>query len=158
MKTTLIILAGLTLLFLLANIAMAYLSKEQSSSTGLVDGKLAACPDSPNCVCSEAHSQSSEQHAIEPLRIKDATDWMQLRQRILSEGGTIQHEEPRYLHAHVRSTIFGYVDDVEFRLDTEQKRIHVRSASRIGRSDFGINRKRIEHVRAMMEKNKVGYR
>lgn len=57
-------------------------------------------------------------------------------------------ERPDYLQLEFRSKLIGYVDDVEFLLDAQQRKIHVRSASRVGRYDFGANRKRIEAVRA----------
>jgi len=59
----------------------------------------------------------------------------------------IVKEEGGYLHAEVRSFLFRFVDDIEFLIDTEQSLIHVRSASRTGHSDFGVNRRRVEHVR-----------
>jgi uncharacterized protein (DUF1499 family) len=54
---------------------------------------------------------------------------------------------PTYLHAEARSLIFRFVDDVEFLIDPGQRRIQVRSASRIGYSDFGVNRRRVERIR-----------
>jgi uncharacterized protein (DUF1499 family) len=59
----------------------------------------------------------------------------------------IVEEEPGYLHAECRSLIFRFVDDVELEIDDEARQIHFRSASRLGRSDFGVNRKRMEGIR-----------
>jgi uncharacterized protein (DUF1499 family) len=69
------------------------------------------------------------------------------RARIVSDVGL----EPHYLKAECRSKLFHFVDDVEFVLDDEAKRIRFRSASRLGRKDFGVNRKRMEEIRAAFE-------
>ena len=61
-------------------------------------------------------------------------------------GGSIQAEKADYLAATFTSSIFRFVDDLEIRIDTGQKMIHVRSASRIGHGDGGVNRKRVEHL------------
>jgi uncharacterized protein (DUF1499 family) len=60
----------------------------------------------------------------------------------------IVREEPDYLKAECRSAVFHFVDDVEILFDDAAKRIHFRSASRLGRNDFGVNRKRMEEIRA----------
>jgi len=56
-------------------------------------------------------------------------------------------EEGSYLHAETRSFLFRFVDDVEFMMDTDSRVIHVRSASRTGYSDLGVNRRRVERLR-----------
>jgi len=61
---------------------------------------------------------------------------------------TIVREETDYLKAECRSALFRFVDDVEILFDDAEKRIHFRSASRVGRSDFGVNRNRMEEIRA----------
>jgi uncharacterized protein (DUF1499 family) len=66
--------------------------------------------------------------------------------------GSLITQTPEYLHYEVWSLIFRFVDDVEFRLDAANKRIHVRSASRAGRSDLGVNRARIEAIRAQFNR------
>jgi uncharacterized protein (DUF1499 family) len=72
-----------------------------------------------------------------------------LRKVIAEMKGTrIAEEELGYLHAEFRSALFGFVDDVEFRMDETAGRIDVRSASRTGWFDFGVNRRRVEEIRA----------
>tara|TARA_R110002111_G_scaffold107056_1_gene165437 strand:- start:5067 stop:5528 length:462 start_codon:yes stop_codon:yes gene_type:complete len=114
---------------------------------GIVNQKLSACPDSPNCVCSQCESPTQ---LIEPIRYSGTAE--QARQRlsqILSRqtGCRIITQEGDYLHAEFRSFCFRFVDDVEFLIDSRQNVIQVRSASRVGYSDLGANRKRIEALR-----------
>ncbi|MDX8405551.1 MAG: DUF1499 domain-containing protein [Mariprofundus sp.] len=121
---------------------MAMQSQKTPAGLGLQQGVLSPCPDSPNCVCSETHSQASKEHAVAPIPAADGM-WEKLKTRIVGQGGVIESDDGHYLHATFRSPVFRYVDDVEMRLDTENGLIHIRSASRAGRSDFGVNRKRV---------------
>lgn len=117
------------------------------TTLGVREGKLSPCPASPNCVCSQAEDV---QHRIEPLRYSTAPDEAiaKLRQIIESmERTRIIEVSADYLYAEFTSALMGYVDDVEFYLDAGAGVIHVRSASRLGQSDLGVNRKRIEAIR-----------
>jgi uncharacterized protein (DUF1499 family) len=117
--------------------------------------RLAPCPRSPNCVSTEAPPGSSKR--MEPIPYTGSLDAARARllqvvrdyprARIVSDVGL----EPHYLKAECRSKLFHFVDDVEFVLDDEAKRIRFRSASRLGRKDFGVNRKRMEEIRAAFE-------
>jgi uncharacterized protein (DUF1499 family) len=60
---------------------------------------------------------------------------------------TLAVDEPGYVRVECRSAVFGFVDDLELLLDAEARVIHVRSAARLGRSDFGVNRARVERLR-----------
>jgi len=146
MKWFMIIVSLLLLVGLVAYIAMAIQSHKRPENLGLKLGQLRSCPDSPNCVCSEGHSQSSEEHAIAPIKADDKA-WAKLKTRIAEQGGVIKKDDSHYLHATFTTPVFRYVDDVELRLDVDQGLIHLRSASRVGRSDFGVNRKRLERLR-----------
>jgi uncharacterized protein (DUF1499 family) len=118
---------------------------------GVKDGKLSPCPASPNCVCSQAEEP---QHRIEPLRYSSSPETViaQLRQIIESmERTQIIEALENYLYAEFTSALMGYVDDVEFYLDAVEGVIHVRSASRLGQSDMGVNRKRIEAIRSQFK-------
>ncbi|MDH3526105.1 MAG: DUF1499 domain-containing protein [Gammaproteobacteria bacterium] len=118
-----------------------------SATTARVARQLAACPQSPNCVSSQA---DDGQHAIKPFAFTGSaqTAWDQLRSAILSQQRTsIVEEDANYLHAEARSRVFGFIDDVEFLLVPEEQLIHVRSAARTGHSDFGVNRRRVERLR-----------
>ncbi len=108
---------------------------------------LAPCPNRPNCVSSQATDPS---HFIEPIRFpgSPADAWAVLKFALQSLPRTSVVEEAGwYLRAEAKSRIFGFIDDVEFLMDVPKGMIHVRSASRTGYSDLGVNRNRIEHVR-----------
>jgi uncharacterized protein (DUF1499 family) len=115
---------------------------------GVKDGKLAPCPSSPNCVSSQG---SDTAHAIDPLWFTGpvAGAHAALRTIILSmKRSQIITDTGSYIHAEFTSAIFRFVDDVEFWFDENAKVVHVRSASRIGHSDLGVNRERVEEIRA----------
>lgn len=150
MKTLLIIFITVVSLIMVAYIVMAVMSQKVPEDLGLVDGKLRPCPDSSNCVCSEAHTQNDAGHAVAPLSNK-TNAWDTLGKVIQRQGGKIISHQNRYIYATFTTLIFHYVDDVEFRLDSEENVIHMRSASRIGRSDFGVNRKRMEALSKFYE-------
>lgn len=107
------------------------------------------CPDSPNCVSSLA---ADKDHKIEPLQFDGdpAEAWMRLQAVVsgMKRAATITSTGD-YLHVEVRSRLLRFVDDVEFQLDTEQGQIEMRSASRKGHSDLGVNRKRTEKIRRL---------
>jgi len=115
---------------------------------GAKEGKLAPCPETPNCVSSQSGDQ---EHAIEPLHFvgNPKAAMAQLKSIIWNTPRTeIVTETDTYIHAEFTSLIFRFVDDVEFLLDDTAGFIHVRSASRLGSSDLGVNRKRIESIRS----------
>jgi uncharacterized protein (DUF1499 family) len=115
------------------------------NNLGVKDGKLAACPGSPNCVNSQ--SQNSE-FKIAPLPAMAIADLRKVIEGM--ERTTIVEQTDNYLYAEFKSKLMGYVDDVEFYLDPNENVIHVRSASRLGKSDLGVNRTRIEEIRAKL--------
>jgi uncharacterized protein (DUF1499 family) len=118
---------------------------------GVTGGRLAACPDSPNCVSSQS---TDPRHAIDPLRYEGTAE---KARSVLIEAvsgmkrARIVAAEERHLHAEFASAFFRFVDDVEFLLDSETKTIHVRSASRVGYSDLGVNRRRVEEIRSRFD-------
>jgi uncharacterized protein (DUF1499 family) len=116
---------------------------------GITDGKLSPCPDSPNCVSSQS---SDKRHFIEPLRYEGTEQEAMQRLIDVIQGMKrcrIITIEDRYIHAEFTSAFFRFVDDVEFYFDSEAKIIDMRSASRIGYSDFGVNRQRMEKIRSL---------
>jgi uncharacterized protein (DUF1499 family) len=111
--------------------------------------QLKACPPSPNCVTSFCDPEDTV-HFIEPFTFSGKADeaMNSLRKVILNqERSAIIVEKPNYIHAEFTSKLMRYVDDVEFLLDDKNKKIHIRSASRLGSKDFGVNRERIEKIR-----------
>jgi len=149
-KSLAMIIVALLIVGFLAYIVMAVLSQKQPDNLGLQNGQLKPCPDSPNCVCSEAYNNDDAQHFIEPISGNKQT-WAKLKQVMLEQGGDIQEESADYMHIIFSTAVFHFVDDVELRFDREQHLIHLRSASRIGRSDFGVNRKRVETLKKALE-------
>lgn len=112
--------------------------------------ELAPCPSSPNCVCS---TDPSESHSIAPITIDGDPDraWQSL-QDILGADRSIKiiASGEHYIRAEATTRILRFTDDVEFLLDRDAGRIDMRSASRVGYSDLGKNRKRMEQLRGRM--------
>jgi len=137
-----------TLLLLSCLLLAACAGGTSMTTLGIHNEKLAACPTSPNCVSSDA--EAAEQQ-IEPLRLSVAAEdaWREAQAVVASLPGTkIVTVASDYLHAECRSTVFGFVDDLELHLRPEERLIAVRSAARLGYSDFGVNRKRVERLRS----------
>lgn len=114
---------------------------------GLVEGRLRNCPDSPNCVCSQ---ETRPDYAIAPFPF--TRDVAVAKTRLLEAVATLPRtkvitNDDEYLHITCTSLLMRYVDDLEFQIDPTAGVIHVRSASRVGYSDLGVNRQRVEAVR-----------
>lgn len=129
-------------IFLQAAVVMLHINAENTT-------ELPPCPNSPNCVSSSAVDSS---HHIEPFPIsKNGDTSLDILAQIikaLPRTKILEHNEV-YLHTEFESRFFRFVDDVEFLVNEDQKVIEVRSASRLGYGDFGVNRKRIENLRAL---------
>ncbi len=118
------------------------------TNLGIQANGLASCPSTPNCVSSFATDAA---HSIAPLSFsgEPATAFNQLQAAIAATpNATLVTTSANYLYAEYTSALMGFVDDVEFYLDPSASVIHVRSASRLGESDLGVNRKRIDALRA----------
>lgn len=112
-----------------------------------VDGdRLAPCPSSPNCVLSEPEADAG--HAVEPLELPATDGWAAAAAAVRALGGEVERDTGEYLHATFTSRLFRFVDDLELR--REGSRAQVRSASRVGYSDLGVNRKRVEKLRGAL--------
>ncbi|WP_349432094.1 DUF1499 domain-containing protein [Methylomarinum sp. Ch1-1] len=135
----------MAMLLLLSFLAMISLS-DPMPRLGLKNGKLLPCPDSPNCVSSENMPAKALQLGHYPSQ----PAWKLLKNIIAAQGGNIIDEDGFYLRAEFRSRWLRFVDDLEVRLDLEKKLIHLRSASRVGHYDFGVNRNRVKAVKDKM--------
>ena len=120
-------------------------SGTRPNNLGVKDGKLAPCPGSPNCVSSQSEDAQFKIDPLPPVTIADLKTIVANMERT-----TIIEETDNYLYAEFKSKLMGYVDDVEFYLDSDANVIQVRSASRLGKSDLGVNRKRIEEIRSQL--------
>jgi len=119
---------------------------------GFKTGRLAPCRPSPNCVCSQV-DRTDREHYIEPIPFRGTTleAMAAVRRAVMqTERAGVIEEGPNYVYAEFRTRFLRFVDDVEFGFDPGRGVIHVRSASRLGRSDLGVNRARIERLRGMI--------
>ncbi len=141
-------------LFVISGVLLAIWScASNPPKVQLVDGKLRACPSSPNCVSSESDSPSSR---VEPLTFQGPPEkaWGDLKETLREMGGKIQKEQDGFLWATFTSRVFRFVDDVEFRMVSAAGMIHVRSGSRVGYSDLGVNRRRVEKLRTLFNRKR----
>ena len=113
---------------------------------GIVEGKLHPCPKSPNCVSTQA---IDEKQKMEPLNYSGSLEEAKVKIigiiNSLKRSKIITNEE-NYIHIEFRTATFRFVDDVEFLFDDKEKVIHFRSRARMGYSDMGVNRKRMEEI------------
>ena len=122
---------------------------------GINNGSLLPCPKAPNCINSQAFD---EKHYIPSIHYTGTQQEAQYRLLQILESekrAKITTVQQNYIRAEFTSAFFRFVDDVEFYFPEEkpdEKVIHVRSASRIGYSDFGVNRNRIEKIRSKFNK------
>ena len=126
-------------------LGLAACSGSAPNGLGVRDGRLAPCPDTPNCVSSQAQDA---RHAIAPLPLAGSPAASRERLlEILTREPRVRlvERQERYLRAEFTSRLLRFVDDVEFLIGDRQ--IDVRSASRLGYSDLGVNRERIEELR-----------
>ena len=119
-------------------------SGSRPDNIGVANDKLGVCPNTPNCVSSES---ADKEHHIDPL-----TGTMGQIKELISKMDRVEivTENENYLYAEFTSAIMRYVDDVEFYAPPGANIIQVRSASRLGKSDLGVNRKRIEQIRTAL--------
>ena len=144
---SLLIAASIIVLFILGVISRS------GKAPGLVDGHLSRCSHKPNCVCSE--HKDDIRHYVDPIIIPEniASDTVTVLKNVLLDmGGSIQAESDNYLSSTFSSSIFGFVDDLEIRIDSVQKVVHIRSASRVGYGDGGVNKKRTELLKKLYNK------
>jgi uncharacterized protein (DUF1499 family) len=131
-------------------------SGARPAGLGVKEGKLAACPKSPNCVSTQS---SDEEHRIDAISytssLEEARDRVEKIVRGMPRTRVVSLEKD-YMHVECTSRIFRFVDDVEFWFDEPNKVIHFRSASRVGYSDLGVNRKRMEEIRARFIEGQLG--
>lgn len=117
------------------------------TNLGIVDSTLAKCPSTPNCVSSQ---ESDTTHYIKPLSYDvDRDQAYDSFVKILSvvPDTKIVEQKEDYIRTESRSKIMGFVDDAEFYFPNNEKVIHWRSSSRLGESDLGVNRRRLEQIR-----------
>lgn len=137
----------LLFLFLLALLLVVGCSGKSPDNLGLHDGRLAPCPETDNCVSSQSDSPP---HAVAPIKAQGGEEMVMAKLADVIEsmfGAKIIKIDGPYLHAEFTSRVFRFVDDVECHYIANEDIIHIRSASRIGHSDFNANRERVEEIR-----------
>ena len=122
---------------------------------GIKDNKFSECPATPNCVNSLSAEKDDKEHYIVPLKYSSSKT--AAYEKLLSVLATLPRvkiieQKQDYIYAEFTSLVFRFVDDVEFYFGIENV-IHFRSASRLGYSDMGVNRKRIEEIKDLFNKN-----
>ena len=140
------ILIGFVVLAIIGAGAFWFLGQksQKGAAPGIENGMLATCPSSPNCVVSESHAD--EKHRIAAF---GPGVWGDIPDAVREAGGEIISQGEDYIAAEFSSATFKFVDDVEFRRTDDA--VHVRSASRVGYSDRGVNRARIEALRLALK-------
>lgn len=119
-------------------------SGQRPTDIGVHNGALIACPDSPNCVCS---CETRDSHSVDPIQ----GNMDQIRRAIAEIPRTyIVRDDGNYLHVEFTTRLMRFVDDVEFHAPADEAVVHVRSASRLGHSDLGVNRERVESIRSLV--------
>ncbi|ELK47597.1 DUF1499 domain-containing protein [Halobacillus sp. ACCC02827] len=118
----------------------------KDSYIGVKSGRLSACPDKPNCVSTQA---DQEEKRMSPLPF--TRDLETSKKHIMNVLGDmdrtkVEIEEDHYIHTVVTTKVLKFKDDVEFYFDPDERVIHFRSASRVGYSDFGVNKKRMQEI------------
>jgi uncharacterized protein (DUF1499 family) len=135
------------LLTLISSLILPSASWAASSRLGVDNGHLSSCPASNNCVVSQ---NADPQHAIDAITYhvdRDAARETLLKVLAVVPRTEVIEQTDNYIHALSKSRIFQFIDDVEFYFPTDESVIHLRSASRVGESDLGVNRRRMEQFR-----------
>ena len=143
MKVLKFLVSAIVALALVGVVGFFFLGQSSQSGTapGLADGRLSPCPEAPNCVSSEAGTAPEKQ--VDSFALDQ---WDAMPGAISAIGGTITTRDDGYIAAEFSSDIFGFVDDLEVRRG--ENGVEVRSASRVGYSDAGVNAARVAQLRA----------
>lgn len=145
MVPILVLLVALVVLFWGVRALIPQISP-RPTNLGVRDGQLVACPDTLNCVSTQADQSQAQMPPIPYTGTVAEAKTRLLRVLGAMPKATVITNEPDYVYAEFRSSLWEFIDDVEFYFDDTAKVIHFRSASRLGRSDFGVNRQRMETI------------
>jgi uncharacterized protein (DUF1499 family) len=125
-------------------VVIQFAGRKTPPGLGITNGGLADCPDTPNCVCSDCEGKGKMaglKFEGEPAAARES-----LKKALQKMGIAVVEESEHYLHAVATTRWMRYRDDLEFQIVPEEKRIHFRSASRLGHSDLGKNRARLQEI------------
>lgn len=135
-----------TVIVLTFSVLLTACSGSRPDNLGVVNSSLTACPDTPNCVSSDSHDV---EHYVPAFQLEQAADivWEEIKAYIKQQSNMqIVFEKADYMHVESTSSLLGFVDDFELHLRQQEGIIAVRSASRLGHSDFGVNKQRVEDL------------
>jgi uncharacterized protein (DUF1499 family) len=152
MKKRLLTWLSIILTLIIGGLFTMSCMSSRPNTLGIKNGKLAPCPSSPNCVCSYT-DKNDQRHSIGALSYDESEEDILSKLKLVITNiprSEVITETENYIHAEFTSLLFRFVDDLEIYLDSENKLIHFRSASRVGHSDFGVNRKRIEKIKSLL--------
>ena len=136
-----------TITVLLSLMMISGCASDRYGNLGIKNGRLSACPDTPNCVSSQSIKKSDYIDPIHwPQNVPDIKNILFDTINAMKRTRIVSHDK-NYVHVEFTSALLRFVDDVEFLIDEKNRTIHVRSASRVGYSDLGVNRKRVEKIR-----------
>lgn len=130
---------------------------KKDPAIGLMDGKLLACPKTPNCVSTNHRDLNRLMMPVEykGLSLDEAKAILFDVLKTLPKTEVIK-DEGSYVHAKAKTVVFEYIQDVEFLFEDEAKELHFRSASRVGYTDFGSNKRRMQSVVARFIRKREG--
>lgn len=150
MHRLLYIIPAIIVIVIIAFFVLGFMSKK-GQALGLNNGHLQACESTDNCVISESLDGNVATVEAFTYTESEAEFLVKLSNVIEAAGGKVIATDDNYIATTFTSGIFGFVDDVEFRL-SDNKQLHFRSASRVGRKDFGANKKRIDELKILLSK------
>jgi uncharacterized protein (DUF1499 family) len=153
----LVIWIALAVVALLLAARLGVFSGKPPADIGVREGKLKPPAKTPNSVTSQADSwpeaPRKDEARIAPIALQgDGKATIAKIATVIEDlpGSHIALRRDDYLYAQFTTPLMRFVDDVEFWFDPAAGVIQVRSASRVGRKDFGVNRARIENIRARL--------
>ncbi len=152
MKWLLMLIGIVAISMLIWFLFLAHQSKNVPK-LGLVNGQLATCRQGSNCVNS---ADAASGIAAISFKGTAAEGWADMHKTLMVVDGAVQQHTDNYLWATFTTPLFGYVDDVELLMEPDQQRFQIRSASRVGRSDFGANRDRVAAIRGRFSETASG--
>ena len=142
--------SGLLVIVIIAALVVLSIASRTAPASGLLNDRLRPCPNKQNCVCSEFQ----DDYHIEPLKISlNDIDINKYAEVVKEMNGKIVSGTGEYLHATFTTPIMRFIDDFEVRIDRKNMLLHIRSASRVGYSDLGANRKRVAEFKNRLIKN-----
>lgn len=128
------------------------MNNDMPEQIGVEDGLFTPCPETPNCVSSQA-SEEDEEHYVEPIIYRTSAKEAQLKvERFLLSSGQAYIVSNRlgYTHMEVKSALLGFIDDLEIYFPEADSVMHIRSASRVGYDDLDVNRERVRQIRDLL--------